>query len=261
MAFDTLKKFFTSEPILRHFDPSLSTVLETDASDRVISAVLSQFHTHPNSTQKLHPIAYFSRTMTPAELNYTVGDKELLAIVESLREYRQYICNLASPIRIITDHQNLTAFTTKRILNGRQARWALELAEIDFLLEFRPGCKNSRADALTRRSEDVVQNKGQQKPLDLIITPQKFADQSFSNISLNSNPFCSVLEAEDDIPALIFDHSLVEEFRDSLASDSFAQEIIKALRSASPRHSYVDLGSCHTNEDGILFVAGMMTSR
>ncbi|KAI0992120.1 hypothetical protein K3495_g16066, partial [Podosphaera aphanis] len=100
-AFDLLKTAFISEPILRHFDPLLETVLETDASDKVISAVLSQYHSGLNSVKKLHPIAYFSRTMSPAELNYTVGDKELLAIVESLREYRQYVSNLTSPVQII----------------------------------------------------------------------------------------------------------------------------------------------------------------
>ncbi|KAI1003433.1 hypothetical protein K3495_g4771 [Podosphaera aphanis] len=155
-AFYFFKTAFISEPILRHFDPLLETVLETDASAKVISAVLSQYHSGLNSVKKLHPTAYFSRTMSPAELNYTVGDKETLAIVESLREYRRHVSNLTSPVQIITDHQNLTAFTTKRILNGRQARWALELAETNFRLEFRPGCKNSRADALTRRSEDLA---------------------------------------------------------------------------------------------------------
>ncbi|KAI0992808.1 hypothetical protein K3495_g15376 [Podosphaera aphanis] len=159
LAFDALKTAFISEPILCHFDPSLKTVLETDASDKVISAVLSQYHIESNSIPRLHPVAYFSRTMTSPEANYTVGDKELLAIVESLKEYRQYVCNLASPVRIITDHQNLTAFKTKRILNRRQARWAVELAELDFFLEFRPGIKNSRADALTRRAEDLARSE------------------------------------------------------------------------------------------------------
>ncbi|KAI0990948.1 hypothetical protein K3495_g17239 [Podosphaera aphanis] len=117
----------------------------------MISAVISQVHDDGDSVSKLHPIAYFTRTMTAPKINYTVGDKELLAIVEALKEFRQYVHNLASPVRIVTDHQNLIAFTTKRILNGRQARWALELADLEFSLEFRPGIRNSRTDALTRR--------------------------------------------------------------------------------------------------------------
>ena len=86
-AFDTLKLAFTSEPILCHFDPSLDTVLETDASNKVISAVLSQYHVGINSIKKLHPMACFSRTMSSAEIHYTVGVKELLAIVKSMKEY------------------------------------------------------------------------------------------------------------------------------------------------------------------------------
>ena len=175
-------------------------VLETDALNKVISAVLSQVHTDSNPLKKLHPITYFSRTMTPAEFNYTVGDKELLAIVESVKEYRQYVCNLASPVRIITDHQNLTALSTKRILNGRLARWALELAEVDFILEFCPGVKNLRADTLTRRSEDVI--KGEKIPRDdLIIPPPKIYGQSFSALFKDTPNsclphFCSSLEAK-----------------------------------------------------------------
>lgn len=70
-ALETLKLALNSEPFLRHFDPSLPTVLETDASNGVISVVLSQVYTGSYSLKKLHPIAYFSRTMTPDEFNYS----------------------------------------------------------------------------------------------------------------------------------------------------------------------------------------------
>ena len=69
--------FFKSKPIFRY---------ET--------GVLSQFHAAGGSSEKLHPIAYFSQAMTAPQIKYTVGDKELLAIVEALREFRDYTHNL-----------------------------------------------------------------------------------------------------------------------------------------------------------------------
>ncbi|KAI0993535.1 Transposon Tf2-6 polyprotein, partial [Podosphaera aphanis] len=253
-AFDKLKIAFTSEPILRHFDPSLSTVLETDASDKVISAVLSQYHSDSNSIKRLHPVAYFSRTMTSAEINYTVGDKELLAIVESLKEYRQYVCNLSTPVRIITDHQNLTAFTTKRILNRRQARWALELAEIDFCLKFRPGLKNSRADALTRRAEHINLKEGFEAPHDLIVTPGKIISKETSSTVINSSLFCLSREIGEHDPILNLENSFAKEVVDSLNSDLFGQEIIHALKSSLSHHPRVDLGSCKISSQGLLLI-------
>ena len=87
-AFDTLKASFTSAPILVHFDPALPIVIETDGSDYAIAAILSQVTPSDND---LHPVAFHSRTMQPAELNYEIYNKELLAIHEAtqLRDLQQ----------------------------------------------------------------------------------------------------------------------------------------------------------------------------
>ena len=75
-VFSQLKTVFTSAPILRHFDPDLETILETDASDYVISGVLSQKHPDPD-TEKLilHPVAFMSEKMSLVECNYGIGDR------------------------------------------------------------------------------------------------------------------------------------------------------------------------------------------
>ena len=67
----------------------------------------------------LHLIAYRSRKLISAELNYRVGDKELLAIYEALKEYFPYIESLAKPVSVLTDHSNLSTFSSKRALNCR----------------------------------------------------------------------------------------------------------------------------------------------
>ncbi|KFY08231.1 hypothetical protein V491_08457, partial [Pseudogymnoascus sp. VKM F-3775] len=81
-AFQELKAKFTEAPILVTFDPARKIVLETDASDFAIGACLSQ----PDDRGKHKPVAYYSRKMSPAELNYDIHDKELLAIVEAFRQ-------------------------------------------------------------------------------------------------------------------------------------------------------------------------------
>jgi hypothetical protein len=81
-AFDRLKKAFTEAPILRHFDPDLLILVEADASDYVVAGVLSQTGTDSET----RPVAYFSKRISPAEGNYEIYDKELLAIVRCFKQ-------------------------------------------------------------------------------------------------------------------------------------------------------------------------------
>ena len=76
-AFETLKKAFTTAPMLAYFNPDLDTWVESDASDYVVAAVLSQKH-HDGM---LRPVAFMSKKMSPAECNYEIYDKQLLAII------------------------------------------------------------------------------------------------------------------------------------------------------------------------------------
>jgi hypothetical protein len=80
-AFQELKTSFSTKPILVIFDPKKLVTVETDASDKAIGVCLSQ----PDDKAKLRPVAYLSRKIALAELNYKVHDKELLAIVEAFR--------------------------------------------------------------------------------------------------------------------------------------------------------------------------------
>ena len=112
-AFNTLKEAFTSAPILQHFQPSKSIVIETDASDYAIAGILS----HPNDTNQLNPVAYYSRKLQSAELNYEIYDKEILAIVEAFKHWRAYLEG-AEEIIIYTNHKNLEYFTTSKVLNN-----------------------------------------------------------------------------------------------------------------------------------------------
>lgn len=147
-AFQELKDHFTSAPVLATYDPELQIVMETDASDFALGACLSQKH-----DKQLRPIAYHSRTFSPAELNYDVHDKELLAIVAACKQWRHYLEGAKHVVQIWTDHKNLTSFTSTKILNRRQVRWSEELSTLKFNITYRKGSENARADALSRRQD------------------------------------------------------------------------------------------------------------
>lgn len=151
-AFQALKKMCTTSPTLRIFDVKLPIQIETDASDLAIGACLTQEH----SGQR-HPLAYYSRKMTPAEQNYDIHDKELLAIVVSLQHWRVY-AEGAPGLIIYSDHKNLTTFTTTKELNRRQVRWSQLLGQYKFKIVYTPGKDNGRADGLSRRP-DYMESK------------------------------------------------------------------------------------------------------
>jgi transposase InsO family protein len=146
--FQELKELFTQDPILKIYQPKLDTVVETDASDFALGACLLQ--RHPDGW---HPVAYYSRKMTPPELNYDIYNKELLGIVAALKEWRAFLQGTEKPFVVKTDHKNLTGFLTTKELNRRQVRWAEMLAEYHFEIQHTKGTDNARADALSRKAE------------------------------------------------------------------------------------------------------------
>ncbi|KAI2646332.1 Transposon Tf2-9 polyprotein [Labeo rohita] len=149
-AFDNLKTSFTSASILKHPDPELPFIVEVDASDCGIGAVLSQRHGQPG---KLHPCAFYSRKLTSAERNYDVGNKELLSMKAAIEEWRHWLEGALHPFQVITDHKNLEYIKGAKRLIPRQARWALFFTCFQFTVTYRPGSKNSKADALSRKHD------------------------------------------------------------------------------------------------------------
>ena len=147
-AFYRLRGQFLRAPLLRHFDPSLRIMVETDGSEGALGGILSQLF-GGGSEARWHPIAFYSKKLSPVESRYEVHDIELMAIVYAFRQWGQYLRGASYTIRVRTDHNNLKYFMTKRRLNGRQVRWAQALAEFDFQIEYRPGRTNP-ADGLSR---------------------------------------------------------------------------------------------------------------
>jgi len=159
---------------LSHFDAQKPVIVETDASDFAIGAVLSQ----RDSEGRLHPVAFHSRKFQPAEINYEIHDKELLAVVDAFKHWRRYCEGAAHQIQVFSDHQNLEYFTTTKVLNRRQARWAQELAGIDFRIYYRPGTQNGKSDALSRRPEFRPEKGGiENQPIKAVLQGKNLADR------------------------------------------------------------------------------------
>ncbi|RYF06141.1 MAG: hypothetical protein EOO40_09465, partial [Deltaproteobacteria bacterium] len=128
-------------------DPDRQYVVYTDASDFATGAVLTQ-----DFGQGLQPIAFMSHKMSDAETRYPTHDREMLAIVQMLREWRTYLQGRQQfVIRICTDHNSLQYFMTQQSLSARQSRWLDWLADFDFKIEYVRGSTNIAADALSRR--------------------------------------------------------------------------------------------------------------
>jgi len=154
-VFEQLKTAFTMAPILMHFDPEQPTILEADTSTYALGVVISQL----DPEGKMHPITFHSQKFNPAELNYDIYDKEMLAIVDSLEHYRHLFEGLGQQITIYSDYHNLLWFTETKVYNRRQAHWAEKLAKYDFVIHFRPGTQGGKPDALSRRPDYIAENK------------------------------------------------------------------------------------------------------
>jgi hypothetical protein len=150
-AFQSLKNVFASAPILAHFDHSKTAYVETDCSDFALGCVLSQH----GSDGLLHPVAFLSRKLQAAEVNYDAHDKELLAVVAAFLNWRQYLvaADPNSPVIVFTDHERLQRFTSTQQLTRRQYRWLVKLSEFNFKIYHRPGRLSGKPDALSRRPD------------------------------------------------------------------------------------------------------------
>jgi len=149
-AFDLLKRRFVEEPILATLDPERDTRIEPDASGWSTGGALMQ----RDDDGFWHPCAYHSEKHAPAECNYDIHDKEMLAIIKCLKRWKPELLTLAKPFVILTDHKNLEPFMSKRALTERQVRWSQILSKFNLRLEFRPGSQATIPDALSRREQD-----------------------------------------------------------------------------------------------------------
>ena len=98
---------------------------------------------------------FFLKKHTPAECNYEIYDKELVAIVRCFEEWRPELEGALHPIQVMSDHRNLEYFMSTKLLNRQQTRWAEFLSRFNFKIVYHPGKAGGKPDLLTRRLEDL----------------------------------------------------------------------------------------------------------
>jgi len=145
-VFKFLKDAFTSAPILMHWVPDALIIVETDASDYMISGIIS-IH---GEDDEIRPVTFHLHTLTMPELNYNTHDKELLAIFKAFKSWQHYLEGSSTPIDIITDHKNLEYFCTTKILTCHQVQWSEYLSQFNMVVRFCPGKLGVKPDTLTR---------------------------------------------------------------------------------------------------------------
>ncbi|MBW0576343.1 hypothetical protein O181_116058 [Austropuccinia psidii MF-1] len=189
-SFQTLPVSPTQRGFHHHSNPFLSTIVETDASNYDLDAVLNQV-----SDSGKNPIALDSCKLIPEELNYEIHDKELLGIVWALKRWRAFLPSLSSPFEALTDHSSLQYFMSSEVLTRCHARWTEFLSEFHFSITYRPGRLATLPDALSRwdnvypeRGEDFIRKNPmnfQQLIKEDEVQPSRYFEvkvESFSNL-------------------------------------------------------------------------------
>ena len=248
-AFQELKKRFTTAPILAHFDASRPIIIETDASDFAIGAVLSQ----RDNEKRLHPVAFHSRKFQPAEINYDIHDKELLAIVDAFKQWRRYCEGAEHLIQVFTDHHNLEYFTTTKVLNRRQARWAEKLASIDFRIHYRPGTQNGKPDALSRRTEYRPEKGGiENQPITTALNKNHFEGRLTHTFVASSARLAS-------LPTRKWSLDFAGKVKEAAVRDPAYQQAKKeaASKELTPKDRKVKEGTLR-EEEGLLYRKGAL---
>lgn len=229
-AFDELRKAFTSEPVLRHFDPERPCYLEPDASKTALGAVCSQ----PDDQGTLHPVAFYSRSLTAPEKNYHVHDTELLAAIEGLEHWRHYFAYSKFPATILTDHKNLEYFSEKRLLSDRQVRYSERLSKFKVKIVYRPGVQNGAADALSRMHSP----EGGEGAVHAAILPKPTEQET-----LTLAPMQVSLSPADQ-------NDLLDRIKAAYLEDAYTKDTIEALSQ--------DCFPDYTLDEGLIFFKGLI---
>ena len=161
-AFQQLKKAVMSAPVLAYPDPNKEYLLEMDASELGLGAVLSQ----KQSNGRYHHVAYGIRALHGAEVKYHSTKLEFLALKWSIKHFQTYL--LGHHFKVCTDNNPLKYFLTSPNMDTMKRRWIKELAKYDFFIEYQKGKNNTMVDALSGISEECLSDEEVEKVLEAV---------------------------------------------------------------------------------------------
>lgn len=201
-AFENIKVALNSKSVLIQPDYTKDFILETDASNSGVGAILAQ-----ETNKGIRPISYASRSLTQTERNYSITEKEMLAAIWAMEHFKYYLYGREFTLK--TDHKALEAFNTKGYLeSARIQRWMDRIQVFNFKVQYQKGETIEHVDALSRQ----------------------FMDQSVNEIKDGENQRLSlVLKAHEDLihrGAKAVHNKLVEEGQTQISEN----EIRKALK-------------------------------
>ncbi len=201
-GFTKLKAMFISASILVSFDHTHMTMMKTDFSDWCIDKILFQL---VNNVWRL--CVYYSKKNASAECNYEIYNKEMLIIIQCLKEWDAELRSVLS-FQICTNQKNLKYFMTVKKLTEWQMRWSLILLQYNFFILYLSDKQNERADALLKQKQNVSMNLSDDRVqhcttqiihFEMIIKPIQAASMTVADIS---------------VPVLIWDQNLFSEVTD-----------------------------------------------
>ncbi len=216
LAFEKLKKALTTHPVLALPSFDKPFVVETDASNLAVGAVLAQ----KDEQGRLRPIQYASRTLNPAERNYSVCEREALAVVFSLKKFRDYLLG-ATEFKLSTDHAALQHAFNKKDVSGKLVRWLDLIAEYEFKITYRSGASNSAADYLSQIEEGLsTPPGGDLEPVTMILEDPVGEDPLEFVVGVDDNKEKELVEVRAHLngqPLQTFDKTSRERLRKQIS--------------------------------------------
>ena len=215
-AFETLKQKLIETPVLAYPQFDVKFIVETDASVLGLGAILSQYH----SDEKLHPVAFTSRALSPSEKNYSITELETLAVVWAMSHFHAYV--YGNEVLVYTDHSAILETPSP---NGKHARWWTKVygsGVKQLEICYRPGKENANADALSRNPEPATTNENFELDAQVLAISSRTTEQTVQELlnlqpsSLNSyNYNFGISQREDpevkEIIDFLLDNKLPEE--------------------------------------------------
>ena len=142
-----LKSTFISTPVLTHWVPNKPIIVEIDASDYALGAILS---IQTDSGEILHPVAFHFCNFSASGLNYDTHNKELLTIFKAFHVWTHYLEGSSTLINMVMDHKNLEYFSTTKVLTYHQAHLSKYLSQFNIIICFHLGKLGTKPNSLTR---------------------------------------------------------------------------------------------------------------
>jgi hypothetical protein len=176
----------------------------------------------------LHPVAYFLKKHSPAEYNYEIYNKELMAIVRAFEEWCPKLQSVINPIRVLSNYKNLEYLMMTKLLNQCQAHWSQFLSQFNFKIVYHPSTAGGKLDTLTRRSGDLPK-VGDDYSLEnqtIIIKPENILQLSAMAMLTPATPV------------------LVQLFTDGYNEDLFPNNILKLIRDGAKHCQEISLAEC-----------------